>query len=78
MNLKIMSYLLMVTGILVLAYSGNTFNTEHTVVSHSGVSAVVTRRHYLPPILGSVLVLVGVVLLAVKPRKLVGSTPVAS
>jgi hypothetical protein len=63
--------LLLVFGIVALAYQGLTYTTRDTVVDLGPIKATADREHRiaLPPIVGGAAVAAGVVLLIVGSRK---------
>jgi hypothetical protein len=70
MNMKnIIAVLLVTVGIVVLAYSGITFNTPGQPVNFLGLHIETTHSHFVPPIVGALALVGGIVLLVVKPRQ---------
>jgi hypothetical protein len=70
MNAKtIIAVVLVGLGIVVLAYSGITFTTPGKSVEFLGMRIQTTDRHFIPPVVGALALVGGVVLLAVKPRR---------
>ncbi len=67
----IIGIVLIVLGVLALAYQGVTYTTRETVIDIGPLKASVDRekRVPLPPILGGLLVAGGVVLVIVGARK---------
>lgn len=63
--------LLLVFGILALAYQGLTYTTRETVIDLGPLKATADRQHTiaLPPVLSGAAVAAGVVLLIVGMRK---------
>jgi uncharacterized membrane protein YdcZ (DUF606 family) len=69
MNTKtIVAVLLVTLGIVVLAYSGITFTTPGKPVDFLGMHMETTHSHFIPPVVGALALVGGVVLLLVKPR----------
>jgi hypothetical protein len=69
MNTKtIVAVLLITLGIVVLAYSGITFKTPGEPVNFLGMHFETTDSHFIPPIVGVLALVGGIVLLLVKPR----------
>jgi drug/metabolite transporter (DMT)-like permease len=68
--MRILGVLLAVIGVLVLLYGGITYNREKTIIDMGPIKATATEQHNvpIPPILGGLAVLAGV-LLVVAPRK---------
>ncbi len=64
----IVAVVLVVLGIVVLAYSGISFTTPGKPVEFLGLRIATTDRHFIPPIVGALALVGGVVLLIVKPR----------
>ncbi|HLX71517.1 MAG TPA: DUF3185 domain-containing protein [Verrucomicrobiae bacterium] len=70
MNTKtIIAVVLIVAGILVLAYSGITFKTPGQSVDFLGMHFETTVRHFISPAVGAVALVGGILLLVVKPRR---------
>jgi hypothetical protein len=69
MNTKtIIAVVLVALGILVLAYSGITFTTPGRPVEFLGIHIQTTQSHFIPPVVGALALIGGIVLLVVKPR----------
>lgn len=69
MNTKnIVAVLLVTLGVVVLAYSGITFKTPGKPVEFLGVHIQTTDSHFIPPVVGALALVGGIVLLVVKPR----------
>jgi hypothetical protein len=60
---------LVTLGIVVLAYSGLTFTTPGKPVDFLGIHIETTDSHYIPPAVGALALVGGIVLLLVKPRR---------
>jgi hypothetical protein len=70
MNTKtIMALLLVTLGVVVLAYSGITFKTPGKPIEFLGMHIETTNSHYIPPVVGALALVGGIVLLVVKPRR---------
>ena len=70
MNTKTVIAVLLVTlGIVVLAYSGITFTTPGKPVEFLGLHIQTTDSHFIPPVVGALALIGGIVLLVVKPRR---------
>jgi hypothetical protein len=70
MNTKtIVAVLLITLGIVVLAYSGITFTTPGKPVEFLGLHIQTTDNHFIPPVVGALALVGGIVLLLVKPRQ---------
>jgi hypothetical protein len=69
MNTKtIIAVVLVALGIVVLAYSGITFKTPGKPIEFLGLHIATTDRHFVPPIVGALALVGGIVLLVVKPK----------
>jgi len=69
MNTKrIVAVVLVVLGIIVLAYSGITVTTPGKPVEFLGLHIATTDSHFIPPIVGALALVGGIVLLVMKPR----------
>ena len=69
MNTKtIVAVILVALGIVVLAYSGITFTTPGKPVNFLGMHFETTDSHFIPPVVGALALVGGIVLLVVKPR----------
>ena len=70
MNAKtIVSVILVTLGIVVLAYSGITFKTPGKPIQFLGLHIETTDSHFIPPGVGALALVGGIVLLVVKPRQ---------
>ena len=69
MNTKnTVAVLLITVGIVVLAYSGITFNTPGEPVNFLGMHIETTHSHFVPPVVGALALVGGIVLLVVRPK----------
>ena len=69
MNAKtIISVLLIALGIVVFAYSGLSFKTPGEPVNFLGMHIATTDNHFIPPAVGALMLVGGIVLLFVKPK----------
>ncbi len=69
MNSKTIAAVLLVTlGIVVLAYSGITFSTPGKPIDFLGIHIKTTDNHFIPPVVGALALVGGIVLLVIKPR----------
>jgi hypothetical protein len=69
MNAKTLVAVVLITlGIVVLAYSGISFTTPGKPVEFLGLHIKTTERHFIPPVIGAIALVGGIVLLLVKPR----------
>jgi hypothetical protein len=70
MNTKnIVAVILVTLGIVVLAYSGISFTTPGKPVEFLGLHIETTHSHFIPPVVGAIALVGGIVLLAQKPRQ---------
>jgi len=60
---------LIILGVVVLAYSGISFNTPGKPVEFLGIRIATTDRHFIPPVVGLVALIGGVGLLVMSSRK---------
>jgi hypothetical protein len=68
MNTKTFAIILIVLGLVVLAYSGITFKTPGKPIDVLGAHIETTNSHFIPPVAGAIALAVGVVLLVVRPK----------
>lgn len=69
MNTKtIIAVALIALGVVVLAYSGISFTTPGKPVEFLGMSIATTDSHFIPPVVGALALVGGIVLLLVKPK----------
>lgn len=69
MNTKtIVAVLLITLGIVVLAYSGISFTTPGKPIEFLGMHIATTDSHFIPPAVGALALVGGIVLLLVKPK----------
>jgi len=70
MNTKsIVAIILIALGIVVLAYSGISFTTPGQPVNFLGLHIETTHSHFVPPVVGALALIGGIILLMVKPRR---------
>lgn len=70
MNTKtIIGVLLVVTGLVVLAYSGITFHTPGKPIDFLGMHFETTVSHFISPAVGAVALVGGILLLVIKPGR---------
>jgi hypothetical protein len=70
MNSKLyVAVLLIVLGVVVLAYSGIHFKTPGKPVEILGLRIATTDSHFIPPVVGGLALIGGIILLVVKPRQ---------
>jgi hypothetical protein len=59
---------LIVLGVIVLAYSGISFTTPGETIQFFGIRIETRETHFIPPIFGALVLVGGIVLLLLKPR----------
>jgi hypothetical protein len=64
----IIAAILVVLGIVVLAYSGLSFTTPGKPIDFLGMHIATTDNHFIPPAVGALMLVGGIVLLLVKPK----------
>ncbi len=70
MNTKTtIAVILVVLGCVVLAYSGITFKTPGKSIEFLGMHIQTTDSHFIPPAVGAIALISGIVLWLVKPRQ---------
>jgi hypothetical protein len=70
MNTKtIIAVILIALGVVVLAYSGITFKTPGKPVEFLGLRIQTTDSHFVPPVVGALALVGGIVLLVVNPKR---------
>jgi hypothetical protein len=65
----IVAVILVALGVVVLAYSGITFTTPGKLVEFLGMRIETTDNHFIPPVVGALALVGGIVLLAVNPKQ---------
>jgi hypothetical protein len=65
----IIATVLIALGIVVLAYSGITFNTPGQPVNFLGMHFETTVSHYISPTVGALALVGGIVLLFINPKR---------
>ena len=70
MNTKtIVAAICITLGIVVLAYSGINVKTPGKPIEFLGISVETTDSHFIPPVIGALALVGGIVLLVVKPKR---------
>lgn len=70
MNTKsVLAILLIVLGVVVLTYSGLVFKTPGQPINFLGLHIETTHSHFIPPAVGALALVGGVLLLVMKPRQ---------
>jgi len=65
----IVAVILIALGVVVLAYSGSTFTTPGKPVEFLGMHIATTDSHFIPPVVGALALVGGIVLLLVNPKR---------
>ncbi len=65
----ITAVILIVLGIVVLAYSGIAYKTRGKPVAIGAIHIETTTSHFIPPVVGAVALVGGILLLVVDTRK---------
>jgi len=65
---NIIAAILITLGCVVLAFSGISFTTSGETVQFPGLRVETTHTHFIPPIVGAISLVCGIMLLMVKPR----------
>ncbi|MGA2867649.1 MAG: DUF3185 domain-containing protein [Verrucomicrobiota bacterium] len=69
MNIKtVIAVVLIALGLVVLAYSGLSFTTPGKPIDFLGLHVATTDNHFIPPAVGAIALVGGIVLLLVKPK----------
>ena len=69
MNIKVIVAAVLITlGIVILAYSGITYTTPGETVKFLWLTIETVHTHFIPPVIGAISLVGGVVLLLLKPR----------
>ena len=69
MNTKsIVAVFLITLGVVVLAYSGLSFKTPGEPINFLGMHIATTEHHFIPPAVGALALVGGIVLLIVRPK----------
>jgi hypothetical protein len=70
MNIRtIVAVILVALGVVVLAYSGIIFKTPGKPVNFLGMHIETTESHFIPPAVGALALVGGIVLLLVNPKR---------
>jgi len=67
---KIIAVILVTLGIVVLAYSGITLRTPGKPVDIGPIHVETTERHFIPPVVGAIALVGGIVLLVVGNKEI--------
>ncbi|HWC59834.1 MAG TPA: DUF3185 domain-containing protein [Verrucomicrobiae bacterium] len=69
MNKKTIGIVLIIAGLVVLAYSGITFKTPGQPIDFLGMHFETTVTHFISPTVGAIALVGGIVLLVLKPGR---------
>jgi hypothetical protein len=69
MNRKTIAVILIVGGLIVLAYSGVTFKTPGKPIDFLGMHFETTVSHFISPAVGAIALIGGIILLVIKPGR---------
>ena len=70
MNPKtIVAVILVALGVVVLAYSGISFKTPGRPINFLGIHVETTDTHFIPPVVGALVLVGGIALLLVNPKR---------
>ncbi len=69
MNRKTIAVVLIVAGLIVLAYSGVTFKTPGKPIDFLGMHFETTVSHFVSPAVGAIALIGGIILLVIKPGR---------
>jgi hypothetical protein len=66
----IIATILIVLGVIVLAYSGLTFKTPGQPIDFLGIHIQTTVSHFISPTIGALCLIGGIVLLLINPKRI--------
>lgn len=66
----IIAVLLVTLGIIVLAYSGLSFSTPGQPINFLGLHIATSQNHFIPPAVGALMLIGGILMLLVKPSRI--------
>jgi hypothetical protein len=69
MNKRTIAVILIVAGLVVLAYSGITFHTPGKPIDFLGMHFETTVSHFISPAVGAIALVGGIILLVIKPGR---------
>ncbi len=67
---NMVAVILIILGIVVLAFSGITFTTPGETIQFLGLHIETTDSHFIPPVVGAFVLVAGIVLLLLKSKRL--------
>ena len=65
---SVVAAILITIGIVILAFSGITYTTPGETIQFLSLRIETTNTHFIPPIVGALALIGGIVLLVLKPR----------
>jgi hypothetical protein len=69
MNTKTIGFILIIVGLIVLAYSGITFHTPGKPIYFLGMHFETTVTHFISPAVGAIVLVGGILLVIFKPGR---------
>jgi hypothetical protein len=69
MNTKTIGFILIIAGLIVLAYSGITFHTPGKPIDFLGMHFETTVTHFISPAVGAIALVGGILLVVFKPGR---------
>jgi hypothetical protein len=66
----IIAGILITLGVIIIAYSGINFTTPGETVSFLGLKIETRVSHFIPPVVGAIALVGGIVLLLLKPHSI--------
>ena len=69
MNTKTIGFILIIAGLIVLAYSGITFHTPGKPIDFLGMHFETTVSHFISPAVGVIALVGGILLVVFKPGR---------
>jgi hypothetical protein len=69
MNTKTIGFILIIAGLIVLAYSGITFHTPGKPIDFLGMHFETTVTHFISPAVGVIALVGGILLVVFKPGR---------
>jgi hypothetical protein len=69
MNTKTIGFILIIAGLIVLAYSGITFHTPGKPIDFLGMHFETSVSHFISPAVGAIALVSGILLVVFKPGR---------
>jgi hypothetical protein len=69
MNTKTIGFILIIAGLIVLAYSGITFHTPGKPIDFLGMHFETSVSHFISPAVGAIALVGGILLVVFKPGR---------